>query len=99
MAEYPLTWGEYAITLTVFPANDLPHLFQRQLLHQNKNRCNLIGKPETKEKFQKCYTDRSHLLENKENNVNVFCALSVTCCKVETQTFVILCDCELTKSC
>lgn len=39
------TWRKNPIALSVRPANDLSHLFECQLLHQHKNRGDLISKP------------------------------------------------------
>lgn len=41
------TWRKYPIALSIRPANNLPHLLQCQLLHEHKDRRDLIGKPRT----------------------------------------------------
>lgn len=42
------TWRKYPVALSIMPANNLPHLLQCQLLHEHKNRRDLIGEPRTK---------------------------------------------------
>lgn len=43
--EGKVTWREKAVSFPVRPADNLPHLLQRQLLHQHKHGCNLICEP------------------------------------------------------
>lgn len=40
-----ITWRKYPISVSIRPADNLPHLFQCQLLHEHEDRSNLIGKP------------------------------------------------------
>lgn len=39
------TWGEYSISFSIWPANNLPHFFQSQLFHQHKHWSNFICEP------------------------------------------------------